>query len=123
MFTNFRRYTLTHNSQLESNFGKSVTVPDMSIPLRTLIDRHLSGGSVKTLPGKFLPDNTSIPLDLERMDAVDKAQLLKSLPDFIATSRGKLISRKQAREAAAREAAAAAAAAAASDSKPTPEAS
>lgn len=124
MFTNFRRYSLTSNSRLESNLGTSVTVPDMSIPLRTLIDRHLQGGKVKTFRGTYVPDSSLVPTDFERMDSLDKAQLLKELPDFIATSRGKLISSRQAREAAAAKAALDAAAAShVPDSKSAPAAS
>jgi len=103
MFTNFRRYSITSNKRLESNRGTSVTVPDMSIPLRTLIDRHLQGGKVKTFRGEFIPVDSSVPITLERMDPLDRAQLAKELGDFVSTSRGKLITAKQAREAAERE--------------------
>lgn len=97
MFTNFRRYSLTSNCQFESNMGKSCAVPDMSIPMRTLIDRHLQGGNVKTFRGTYLPPNSSIPLNLERLDSVERAQLSKELGDFVATTRGKLITAKEAR--------------------------
>jgi len=87
----------------EINLGISNTVPDMSLSLRTLIDRHNSGGKVKTFQPTYLDSDTSIPVDLERLDSVDRAMLARAVADNIASTRGKLLSQRQAREAAARD--------------------
>lgn len=85
------------NSSGETNSGKSEVVPDMSLSLRQLIDRHMSGGKVTTFRDLNIPENSSvIPLSLERMSKIDAAQLAKDLPHFIAHTRGSIVSRRKA---------------------------
>lgn len=81
----------------------SKTVPDMSLSLRDLLDRHTRGGGVKTFNPVFTGENSRIPDGLELMSKVERAQLVKDTSDFIATTRGRMQSRKQQMDVAARE--------------------
>jgi len=90
------------NNSCESNSGVSDVVPDMSLSMRDLINRHMSGGKVRTFSDAGIPTGSSvIPGDLERMSLIDRAQLAKELPHFIRTTRGAIVSARQARKEAA----------------------
>lgn len=83
----------------ESNGLPSKTVPDMSMSLRQMLDRHNRGGAVKTFDPVFLTgDDPLIPVGMENMDAFEKWKLKQDLGDFIEVQRGKLISARQLRQ-------------------------
>lgn len=88
---------------LERNLGVSKTVPDMSLSLRQMIDRHLSGGRVKTFEPVYVGENSLIPPGFERMDNIAKVALGRELGEFVRTTRGRLISARQHREKLAAE--------------------
>lgn len=88
------------NNRLERNYQNSVTVPDKTISLRDMITRYQSGGKVKSFTPVYLDDANIIPIGFERMDLVERAQFAKELPNFIADSRGRLQTLRQAREQA-----------------------
>lgn len=86
------------NESTEFNSGVSDVVPDMSLSMRDLINRHMSGGKVRTFSDSGIPSgSTVIPSDLERMSLIDRAQLAKDLPHFIKSTRGQIISSRKAR--------------------------
>jgi len=93
---------------IESNYQISRTVPDKTLTLRQLIERHNSGGMVKSFTPQYLGDASLIPVGFERMSLVERAELAKSLPAFIADSRGRLQTMKDAMLKASKEAEAAA---------------
>lgn len=78
----------------------SRTVPDMQITLREMVDRHLRGGKVKTFAPVNVPDDSLIPIGLERMSSIDKAVLAGQVADFVATTRGRMQSVRMARQRA-----------------------
>jgi len=86
-------------SELPSN-----TVPDMTLTMRQMLDRHNSGGKVKTFHTVYTGDDSSIPVGLERMSKVERAQMAIDLRDFVATTRGGIISKREARKKAEQEA-------------------
>lgn len=94
------------NNRLERNYQKSVTIPDKTISLRDMITRYQTGGKVKSFTPVYLDDANLIPIGFERMDLVERAEFAKQLPNFIADSRGRLQTLRQAREAAEKQAAA-----------------
>lgn len=98
----------------------SKTVPDMSLSLRDLLDRHTRGGQVKTFNPVFTGESSRVPDGLELMSKVERAQLVKDTSDFIATTRGRMQSRKQAMDIAEREKLAAAKIAAKAAAAQTP---
>lgn len=78
----------------------SLTVPDMQLSLRAMLDRHLHGSSVKTFQTANVPVDSMIPINLERMSKIDRAELSQGLSDFVVTTRGKLQTARQARQKA-----------------------
>lgn len=96
--------TGSRNKRVESNYQKSVTVPDKTISLRDMITRYQNGGKVKSFTPVYLEDANVIPVGFERMDLMERAQFAKDLPNFIADSRGRLQTLRQAREAAEKQA-------------------
>lgn len=93
-------------------FSPSKTVPDMSLSLRDLLNRHNAGGTVKTFSPVYLPPDSIVPDNFEFMSRIDRQDLLNKLPDFIKRTRDGLVSARQARKDAAIADAAAKAAAA-----------
>lgn len=94
------------DTSLESiNRLPSSTVPDMSLSLRDLLDRHARGGKVKTFEPVYADETSSIPVGLENLDKFDRWSLSKQLGDFIEVERGKLITARQHREQQAYKAA------------------
>lgn len=89
---------------LESNTGMSMTVPDMSIPLREMLNRHKNGGAMKTFTPTYLPTGSTIPVDLERFDKIERQQYINQLADFQASTRGRLISQREAQRKASYDA-------------------
>lgn len=98
--------TGSRNKRFEDNKLPSRTVPDKTISLRDMITRYQSGGKVKSFTPHYLGETSLIPPNFERMDLVERAQFAKELPHFIADSRGRLQTMRQAREAAEKQAAA-----------------
>jgi len=99
MFRNSSNYV--HSlTRVECNDGPSTTVPDMSLSLRDLLNRHKAGGKVKVFEPVYTGENSMIPDDFERMDQMEKVELAKKVSDFVRTTRGRIIS---AREAAKRD--------------------
>jgi len=88
--------------EISSDF--SITVPDQDIPLRTLLDRHLKGGQVTQYKPVYLDDDQTIPDGFERMSVIDKAAMAKGLSDFVTTTRGNLLTRRDAELRARKEA-------------------
>lgn len=76
----------------------SKTVPDMSITVRDMLNRHLNGGSVKGFQTTNVPLDSMIPIGFEKMDIFDRAELKVQVADFIATTRGKMQTARAARE-------------------------
>lgn len=101
---NWFSFSARGNRRFESNSGVSLTVPDMTLSLRDLLNRHNSGGKVKTFEGVYVPPDSAIPLNLERMDKIERAQLGKDLADFVTTTRGRIVSARQKRERDAHDA-------------------
>jgi len=81
----------------------SNTVPDMSLSLRELLNRHLAGGNVKTFQTANIGPNSLVPDNFERMSAIDLAEFKQQTADFIATTRGRMQTARQAREKASYE--------------------
>lgn len=79
-------------------FSPSKTVPDMSLSLRDLLNRHNAGGTVKTFSPVFLPADSIIPDNFEYMSRIDRQDLLNKLPDFIKRTRDSLVSARQKRK-------------------------
>jgi hypothetical protein len=79
----------------------SMTVPDMHTSLRELIDRHLRGGNVKVFQGTNVSPDSMIPVGLERMSSIDRAELAQRTSDFIVTTRGRMVTARQAADKAA----------------------
>lgn len=94
------------NNRIEDNRMPSVTVPDKTVSLREMITRYQNGGKVKSFTPVYLEDTNLIPMGFERMDLLERAQFAKDLPHFIADSRGRLQTLRQAREMAEKQAAA-----------------
>lgn len=102
---NFSAWKAANKSAvLESNTMLSVTVPDRTLTLRQLIERHNSGGAVKSFVPSYLGDTNLIPVGFERMSLVERAEILKNLPHFISDARGKLITLREAAEKARKQA-------------------
>lgn len=102
MFRNSSNYV--HSlSRLECNDGPSMTVPDMSLSLRDLLNRHKSGGKVKVFEPVYTGENSMIPDGFERMDQMEKVELAKNVADFVRTTRGRIISAREAAKRAAYE--------------------
>lgn len=85
------------NNRIERNYMKSVTIPDRTMTMRQLIERHQSGGTVKTFSPVFT-DSELLPDNFERMDNLERAKLLKDLGQFVVTTRGRLMTARQAYE-------------------------
>lgn len=81
----------------------SKTVPDMSLSIRDLFERHKSGGRSHSFTPVYCDD--SVPAGLERMDAIERKAYANELADFISTTRGQIISNRAARQQAAADAA------------------
>lgn len=77
------------------NLGASMTVPDMSLSLRDMLNRHKAGGVVKTFNPVYVDPESKFPLNFERMSQIDRKQMSLDLSDFIADTRGRLISARQ----------------------------
>lgn len=90
-FSVYGNPSVERKSDLPSN-----TVPDQALSLRTLLDRHNNGGNVTQYKPVYLGDDSSIPADLERMDSIERSVLAKSLSDFVATTRGQLVTKREA---------------------------
>lgn len=86
---------------MEVNTLPSKTVPDMTLSIRDLVDRHKAGLNVKT----FSPVYSERNVGLEKLDKIERQQLVNDLADFVATSRGKLMTGRQAAIKAANDAA------------------
>lgn len=89
-------------------FGERFTlpsscVPDMSVSLRDMLNRHNSGGTLKQFQVSNVPPDSIIPVDFERMSSIDRAQLSLDVADFVATTRGRMQTSRRAREQAAYE--------------------
>lgn len=81
----------------------SNTVPNQALSLRTLLDRHNNGGHVTQYKPVYLGDDDSIPVGFERMDAAERAQMAKNLADFVKTTRGELMTKREAAQKAAND--------------------
>jgi len=77
----------------------SMTVPDQTVDLREMLNRHLNGGAVKQYVPIYQPPDSIVPAQYELMSKVERSQLLKDTSDFIATTRGRI---QTARDAATR---------------------
>lgn len=88
----------------EGNYKVSRTVPDRTLSLRQLIERHNSGGQVKSFLPQYLGEASVIPVQFERMSLVERAQYAKDLPQFIADGRGRLITLRESIERASKQA-------------------
>lgn len=104
-FRNAANYHLYGNrsAELKSKFPSN-TVPEQSLSMRQLLDRHNSGGKVKTFHTVYTGDDASIPIGLERMSKVERAQMAMDLRDFVATTRGQIVSKREARKRAEHDA-------------------
>lgn len=80
----------------------SKAVPEQSISVRELFDRHKAGGLVKSYTPVFADD--SVPAGLERMSRIDRAAYAAELSDFVAEGRRNLITQRESRAKAAAEA-------------------
>lgn len=77
----------------QSFTGISLAVPEMSLSLRDLLDRHLRGGNVKTYNPVYRSDRFP---EVEKMDKLQLFDLAKQTADFIANKQGKLVSARAA---------------------------
>lgn len=76
----------------------SCTVPDMTLSLRDLINRHKAGGRVTVYDPLYVRDSNILPPDFEKMDRIQRQELARSLSDFVETTRGRIITQRKARE-------------------------
>lgn len=88
---------------LERNTAISQTVPDMSITVRQMMDRHNAGGAVAVFKPVFTGESNILPDNFERMDKIERQQLARSLGDFVATTRDRLITQRAATKRAQEE--------------------
>lgn len=87
----------------ERNLGISLAVPDMSLDLRELLNRHKSGNAVRMYQPQYVnPDSNVLPVNFERLDKIERRELLRSLPDFVQATRGRLMSAREAAKRALR---------------------
>lgn len=87
--------SLAKANRFERGFSPSKTVPDMSLSVREMYERNKVGGLTSVRPVFYSVGSNVLPENFERMDKVERAALLKALPDFIANSRGRLISARE----------------------------
>jgi len=80
----------------EINDEPSQTVPDQSIPFKDIIAKHLAGHDMATRTPVYLNEGTPVPEGFERMSKVDKLQMANELAHFVSTTRGQIISARQA---------------------------
>lgn len=95
----FRNQSNYKGAQSEKFTLPSLTVPDMAISLRTMLDRHLHGDKVAMFHPVHVTDDDMIPANFERMSKVERAAMARDVGDFIATTRGRIQSAKQASDA------------------------
>jgi len=86
------------------NTMPGLTVPDMSLSIRDLLNRHKAGGRVKVYEPVYVGEESIIPPEFERMDKFQRAELAKQVADFVATTRGNIVSARQAAKMAQQEA-------------------
>jgi len=85
------------------NHGVSMTVPDMSLSLRDLLNRHLAGGRIKTYHAVYSGENSIIPARFEHMDKMERQELSNQLGDFVKTTRDRIITQREAMQRSAYE--------------------
>lgn len=88
------------DQQTEKFVNPSLTVPDQSMRIEDMIARHLAGHNMARYQPEYVPENSPIPVNFERMDKIQRAQMLKEVSLFVKDTRGKLITAKQAAERA-----------------------
>lgn len=98
MIYNFRRRSPRQSS---INVEPSRTVPGQALSLRELLNRNMQGNNVRTYSPVYSQEHPG----LERLDDIDRAQMMRDLADFQVSQRGKIITARQARIEAARAAA------------------
>jgi len=87
-------------SQGEVNNKPSLTVPNQSISLREMLNRHLNGGAVKQYEGAYLQPDNPIPVGFESLSKIDNAQMLIDVSYVVTTTRGRIMTRRDLAEAA-----------------------
>lgn len=63
------------NPAFEPVTGKSVTVPDQVLPLRTIVERFVRGDDVQRFPAVY--DEDSIPAGFEYLSKMEKIEMAK----------------------------------------------
>jgi hypothetical protein len=77
----------------ETNTLPSLTVPDMTLPLATLIERYTRGQQITTFEGTYLGDEHVIPDQLERLTFDEKIELADELKTSINNYRSRSASK------------------------------
>lgn len=83
-------------SKGETTDQPSLTVPDMSLPLKTLLERYTRGGTVATLTPVYNGEE-EYP-ELEKMDKIQKMEALKATKAEIDDIRSDLQKRQNEEE-------------------------
>jgi len=83
----------------------SVAVPDMAIPLGDLLKRYRRGSDVAIYEGAFNGPGDIIPDGFERMDEMDRIELLRDVASKVSEGRSILQKRNAEKNAAAQKAA------------------
>lgn len=93
------------NSQTEVFTKPSLTVPNMSISLATLLKRSRTGGTVTTFEGVFAGEDDLLPVNFEKMDKMEKEQYLRDVAASSRASQDVLAQRNAERKSKADKAA------------------
>lgn len=115
-FSNPHTYNEVDPSVFEHPQGETMTVPDQTLSLRTLVERYTRGQSVPLLGGAVFVEDDDVHLD--KMDLTDRLHFKQNVEAFIVETRDDLAASRAARAKAKADTAAAAAASAAPPSPP-----
>lgn len=93
---NWRKYA----NGVSNGFGEvyvkpSLTVPDMSIPIKDLFDRYVRTNNALPSPGNF---NDDLPPGIEHLDEMERAMMLEDVRGTIAGIQSDLQSRSDERK-------------------------
>jgi len=83
----------------------SVTVPDMSIPLATLLSRYRMGTPVPLAQGVFSNGDDIVPAGFENWSEQEKADFLRGVQKEAGEAKGRMQDREAAKSKAAQKAA------------------
>jgi len=83
-----RNYSNYKPSKGEVFIKPSLTVPDQSLPLKTLLERYVRGGDVVQFPAVYTGEDDNIELD--KLSTIERVELLNEIRNGIAQTRMRL---------------------------------